>query len=257
MQLSSSVGFVPPSAAQSHVHRTFAAVPEMRRGCRDYDGRKLWFGQPARDIAPQNSALPSGSSPMLGFIATTTFASDDEDVSEALAVAPLQEPAERRVGLGLIHAVKVDARLDRLAAAGDASRLSAVDHGRRRGLGRARRRGSGLGRHRRGRLARCGASGRTRRWALGFWLERRNCLIVLGPRRLPPAGHRRDIASDEAPELLVFTRYTSRRAASGRRIIRAASAASRAHGALGRSTNRRPALLVTPARRPARSPDPK
>src|SRR5262245_26347030 len=96
-----------------HVDRAFAAMLNGRCREADDDRTQIRLFEPARNIALQNPALTIRLSDMLSRGTDgLAFAGDDQNVSQAPALAAHQEALQSHVRFMLAHAVKIDARFD-------------------------------------------------------------------------------------------------------------------------------------------------
>jgi len=100
----SRFGLRPPNA---DVKRAFPAMRAAGRLVANYAAAQNRVGQPMRHHPPEHSALVPECA-ALG----TTLAGDDQNQTRAAMMHPVDEREERRVSLGLSHAMQVDPAVD-------------------------------------------------------------------------------------------------------------------------------------------------
>src|SRR5579864_7389415 len=175
------------AAPQPHIKRAFAAMADM--GIVEADDKRAEFrqGEPQWHLPLEHAALVRGIA-MGGALA---FAGDDERSLGAIGLSAMQEAQQRGVRLVLRHAVQIDARVDRLAAARHAL-LEPPAERRQRRCGRRR-------------FPRCDGTGSRRRWRWsagdGWCCGRLRAWLGTRLRRLRrPQG--RDRAGEAGPQSL-------------------------------------------------------
>src|SRR5581483_10640738 len=251
--------------AQLDVEGAGAAVAHAGLRVAHNDGPEVRVLEPGGDAAPQN-ATPALACKLAEPVGRrlATLAGDDQHGPVSLRIGMEKKRPQPDPGLILAQPVKIDARVDLDLAGADLPQLAALELRQRRGLAPARRPDA---RHR------CFA--RSRRRSLCADLRRRGSMRRrlqrhLGMRRLGHAGLGLDAlegAGGMLPELglvggdgAMASAGLLAASAHGRALSRpgsASGASARAGASLGSSTMNLPACFVTPASRPAASPDPK
>ena len=127
------------AAPQLHVERAGAAMTHasLRETCDD--GSELWLLEPMRQAVAKHAPPPlTGelAQPVRGLRAA--LAGDDEHALESPGMSVGQKGSQSGVGLPLVEAVQVNARVDLHLARGDLTRLAAIEVGEGRRL-RSRR----------------------------------------------------------------------------------------------------------------------